>query len=75
MDSYYYKVNDKDCNMAFVILDIERKFMTSVLLFQKSGKRIKQSFFNTLRFGKIFYDLNENVIDDIYNKLVKILNK
>ena len=73
MSAYYSMLKNTNCNIACYIIDTERKFMNSLSLFQKKGKILKQNFFTMLRYGKIYYQLNDFVLNDIYTRVRKIL--
>lgn len=73
MSAYYSMLKNNNCNIACYIIDTERKFMNSLSLFQKKGKICKQNFFTMLRYGKIYYQLNDFVLNDIYTRVRKIL--
>lgn len=70
---YYNQLKNRKCNMACYIIDVERKFMNSITLFQKKGRIVKQNAWNMFLYGKIHYTLNSAVLEDIYNKCKVIL--
>ena len=75
ISSYYSCLKNKNCNVVCYLLDIERKFMNSLLLLQKRGKILNQNFFTTLFYGKINYQLNDFVLNDVYARAKKLLKK
>lgn len=71
--SYYYKVNNPDCNIALCVIDIEKKFLVGVSLLQKNGKRLKLST-KSVKKGGLLYNLSADELEEIY-KIVKKLVK
>lgn len=73
VDDYYHSINNKDYNIALCVIDIEKKFLIGISLFQKKGKRLPQNMASVLK-GGLLYNLSKNDILEIY-KIVKKLVK
>ena len=73
INDYRYAIGNKKCNIALLVIDTERKFMSSVIAIQKKGKHLKPGFLSVMTKGLITYDVTDYELSRVYDKCLKIL--
>ena len=67
------KINNKNCSIAMLTINAQKDYMLNYGYFQTNGKIVKWNAISQLFKGKVYFDLNNSVIDDICARCVKNL--